>query len=322
MRNAHGVQSAHHARPGQPAPKPTGPARLSWRIMHSAWVVAPILPFSCLSATGFLYVGVRAKRPSWAIAGVIYSVIANVCFFFGSEAAADSVGQNVAYTIMFILWPISVVHAFIINASWLRWRAGHVPWYSQPQPVPYAGAPAPAATPLPPQLQDVVPPPQQFYGDPAPPRTAAPGYPPAAVSSPPAPASAYPPAAVSSPPAPASAYPLSPSAGSANLYPATPDLYPETSGPGSTAQSAGRTDVNTAGEEQLAALPGIGPERAARVVAARNARNGFSSLTEFAAAAGLAPHEFVAVRDRLSCDPPPPPPDSTEPPPFGRIVDV
>ena len=81
-------------------------------------------------------------------------------------------------------------------------------------------------------------------------------------------------------------------------------------------------DVNAAGEQQLAGLPGVGPERAARIVAARQARGGFSTLTEFAAVAGLAPHEFVALRERLSCDPPPPGRDGTEPPPFGRIVDV
>ncbi|MEV6301122.1 helix-hairpin-helix domain-containing protein [Actinoplanes sp. NPDC051861] len=247
---------AYATPPGQ---KPVGPARLSWRIAHSAWLITPIIPFSCLSAAGFLYVGVRMRRVSWCVAGVIYSVIGNVCFFLGSAVPEGSVAQNLIYTFMFLMWPISVVHAFIINNTWLRWRAQHVPWYNQPQPVAFTPPPMPTAAPLPPQLQDVVPPPQEFY---------------------------------TAPPA--------------------------------------LLDVNMAAEHELAALPGLGPQRAAQVMAARQARGGFLGLPEFAAVAGLAPHEFVAIRDRLSCNPPPPPPDATEPPPpgppepppYGRIVDV
>ncbi|MBG0564948.1 ComEA family DNA-binding protein [Actinoplanes aureus] len=290
----------HPAQPGySPSPsqgKRTGPARLSWRLAHSAWLVTVLLPFSCFSAVGFIYVGVRARRTAWWIAGIFYSVVANVCFFVGGEGADDSTQQNVAFTIMFLLWPISIGHAFVVNGAWLRWRAGHVPWYSRPQPVAWTGAPTPAATPLPPQLQDVVPPPQQFYG---------------AVSEPtPDPVS---------PPAPASGSVLPPAPASGSVPPSTPAF--NSSPLPAFVPEPDRLDVNTADERQFAALPGWNAERAARIVAARQARGGFSSLTEFAAVAGFAPHEFVAVRDRLSCDPPPPR-NPTDPPPYGRIVDV
>ncbi|WP_328459399.1 helix-hairpin-helix domain-containing protein [Actinoplanes sp. NBC_00393] len=288
-------------------------------------MVAPMVPFSCFSAVGFLYVGIRARRPAWWIAGLLYTVIANVCFFIGGEAADDSVAQNVAFATMFLIWPISVAHALVINGSWLRWRAAQVPWYSQPQQTPWAAPPGPVATPLPPQLQDVVPPPQQYYAGPAPASSFSPQ-----TSSPPSPT---PPGFPASPgPAPMSAFPASP--GPAPGFPASPGSAPSPSfaaspgsmSPPSYAPAQGplvepppdRLNVNIADARQLAAVPGIGAERAAHLVATRQARGGFSSLTEFAAVAGLAPHEFVAVRERLSCDPLPPAGET----PFGRIVDV
>lgn len=315
-----------------------------------------MVPFSCFSAVGFVYVGIRARRPAWWIAGIVYTVVANVCFFFGSEGAEDSLQQNLAFTIMFLLWPISVAHALVINASWLRWRAGHVPWYAQPQQAPWANVPAPVATPLPPQLEGVVPSSQEFYGgppgsepargplaEPAPGRAAEPVAGWSAESAggraaEPAPAwpagpvagwQAEPVAGWSAEPAggraaePAPAWPAGPAPGPLEPAPNSPagsvPGSPAGSVPGSLLEPAPeRLDVNTADAQQLAAVPGLTPQRVADVVAARQTRGGFTSLGEFAAVAGLAPHEFVAVRDRLSCEPPP----QANQTPFGRIVDV
>ncbi|GAA0460112.1 hypothetical protein Ade02nite_14300 [Paractinoplanes deccanensis] len=228
-------------------PPSPGPARLSWRLGHSAWVLAPILSFGCLAGAGFLYVGLRARRASWWIPGIVYSVVAFAFFAIGGEAEKDSALQNVAYAVLIAAWAASVVHALVINVSWLRWRATYKPWYAQQPSPPPPPSFAPPAVPLPPQVQPLVPPQQQFYAAPL--------------------------------------------------------------------------DVNTATEQQLATLPGFGPDRAAHVVAVRRTRGGFADVNDFAAAAGLAPHEFVAVRDRLTWTPPRPP-TAGEQNPYGRIVDV
>lgn len=232
----------------------SGPVRVGWRIAHSLWLLFPILSFGCLSAAGFLYVGLRARRPSWWIPGIVYSVLANVCFWINGQAISDPVSTVLVALLVFLIWPASVVHAAIINVSWLKWRAGFQPWYVQPHQTAWVAPPTVATpTPLPPQMQHVVPPPQQFYSPP--------------------------------PPSPA---PI---------------------------------DVNSATELQFTTLPGITPERAAQIVAVRRSRGGFIGVNDFAGAAGLAPHEFVAVRDHLVCGPPAPP-DDPSPAPFGRIVDV
>jgi hypothetical protein len=79
-------------------------------------------------------------------------------------------------------------------------------------------------------------------------------------------------------------------------------------------------DVNSAEARHITTLPGFHPARVKRVLAERRARRGFGSIEEFAAAASLAPHEFVRIRDLVVCTPPPP----TRPnrPTQGRILDV
>ncbi|GAA2716526.1 ComEA family DNA-binding protein [Actinoplanes palleronii] len=248
------------------------------------WLLFPILSFGCLSAAGFLYVGLRARRPSWWIPGVVYTVLGNACFWVSSATTTEGTSSSTANTVsvallVFLIWPASILHAAIINVSWLKWRAGYQPWYAQPQQTAWVGQPMAATPPpLPPQLQNVVPPQQQFYAAPQP------------YQAPPQPSYAAP-QPYQAPPPPSYAAPQPP------------------------------VDVNTATEQQLTTLPGITPDRAARIVEVRRSRGGFVSPNDFAAAAGLAPHEFVAVRDRLVCSPPVPP-DDPAPGPYGRIVDV
>ncbi|MBU2669836.1 helix-hairpin-helix domain-containing protein [Actinoplanes bogorensis] len=256
--------------PGYGNGPPPGPTKLSWRLAHSVWVLAPILSLGCLSAVGFLYVGVRARRPAWWIPGIVYSLIANVTFFTGAGAGEGSIRENVTYALLFTSWAVSIAHAFIINSAWLRWRAGYRPWYNQP-PTPYYGPPVGAEPPVhtPPHpfgpAQAYAPPPDPF----APPQAYAP---------PPVQPDPYPP----------------------QHYPPPQDPFASTQFQAVT-PPGGLLDVNTATVHQLAGLPGFTPERAAQAVAARSARGRFAGMHDFAAAVSLAPHEFAAVRDRIVC---------------------
>ncbi|GAA4716461.1 ComEA family DNA-binding protein [Phytohabitans rumicis] len=223
-------------------PRPT----FGWRVRHSWWLLFSILGFGCLNGVGFLYIGLRARRPEWWIPGIAYLVAAWAFFVLASNLAPESAAATWFSMSWLAVWAGSLLHACLINSAWLRWRAGYVPWHAEPTVALRRGA---GFSPPPPGL---APPPGYYYG-----------------------------------PGPAAAPPGPP------------------------------VEVNTAGPEQLAALPGFDPERVRRVLAEREARRGFGSVEEFAAAATLPPHEFVRIRGLVVCAPAPP-----RPPSPGRILDV
>ncbi len=64
-------------------------------------------------------------------------------------------------------------------------------------------------------------------------------------------------------------------------------------------------DVNTANQRAVAKLPGMSRRLAKTVLAERTKRGGFSSLEDFAATAGLQPHEIVRLRGAAFCSPRP-----------------
>lgn len=73
-------------------------------------------------------------------------------------------------------------------------------------------------------------------------------------------------------------------------------------GEGSLAVAAQPLDVNKATSEQLADLPGIGPAKAAAIVAAR-AERPFSSVDDLERVKGIGPSTVAELRDRISAGP-------------------
>jgi hypothetical protein len=194
----------------------------------STWVAISLLGMCFLNGVGFVYIGLRARRPAWWIPGTVY-LLAGPAYFVYSALGTSKTGAGfwIWGTVAWLaIWAVSFVHLFLVTA-WLTSRT------DQPAPAP-APAPGPAGLPV----------------------------------------------GLAPPPVP--------------------------------------VDVNTAGSEQLATLPGFAPDRVRRVLAERQARRGFGSVEEFAAAASLAPHEFLRVRELVVCVPAARPRPSTE----GRVLDV
>lgn len=226
----------------------------------STWVAISLLGMCLLNGVGFIYIGLRSRRPTWWIPGIVYLLAGPALILYSAVGTPDTGASVWIWGTMawLAVWAVSFVHLFLVGA-WLSSRADQPSAQAQP-PAP-GGADQPAAPPDPAGLPvGLAPPPGDHY---------APG-PAASVTS------------ATGPPAP--------------------------------------VDVNTAGFEQLAVLPGFAPDRIQRVLAERQARRGFGSVEEFAAAASLAPHEFVRVRELVVCVPGPP--DRLEPPTLGRVLDV
>ncbi|MGI5145863.1 hypothetical protein ACQEVC_05595 [Plantactinospora sp. CA-294935] len=152
--------------PAQPAPpfSPPGPS-LWWRIGHSWWLLLPVLGFSCLAGFGFLYIGLRAQRPAWWLPGVGYLVVSWSCFMLVGGTNQGTAVSDWAAGIFLLSWMASITHAGILNVSWLRWRAGHRPWYAPPPQAPVwstsaAGQPTghfPGAPPVSPGYPPIAP---------------------------------------------------------------------------------------------------------------------------------------------------------------------
>ncbi|MFD2764357.1 helix-hairpin-helix domain-containing protein [Micromonospora eburnea] len=300
--------------PGLPAtPVTGGPPNPGvdgkWRLLHSWWLLLPILGCGCLGGFGFIYVGLRTRRPAWWISGIGYALLGWAAFATVGEADKESVLSNVATAVMLMIWIGGIVHALLINSAWLRWQATHRPWYQQPTgwsatgypPGPLAPPPVPAPTPA-----------TWPSGSPT-----TGGFAPAP---PGAPDGFAPPG---SPVAGGFASPGGPMAGGfASPVPPGVGVPAQASPPAASwdvPQSGSTVDVNTVDAAQLTTLPGFDATRVHRVLVERERRRGFGSVAEFVAAAELAPHEYARLRDVLVCVPPAGP--ATPGQPHGRVLD-
>ncbi|MGK5520633.1 ComEA family DNA-binding protein [Micromonospora sp. URMC 107] len=314
-------------------------------MLQSWWLLLPVLGCSCLGGFGFIYVGLRAGRAAWWIPGIVYAVVGWTAFVLVGESDKESAVSDWAVGVLLAVWIASILHAALINPAWLRWltqrraRSAAATWpgggyplaplpgAAPAGPAPYPGMtltyPSGSPAKYPSQAYPPYPPASPAYppGSPAYP-PGSPAYPPASPPYPPA-SSAYPPGSSAGyPPAPAGYPPLAADPTMVPYQPVDP-FGPEPLAPPSDPWpdgESGPVDVNTAGPEALASLPGFDPRRARQVLAERERRGSFGSLAEFAAAANLAPHEYARLRDAVACVPPAGPAPGQPPP--GRVLDV
>ena len=69
--------------------------------------------------------------------------------------------------------------------------------------------------------------------------------------------------------------------------------------PGDATRRTGSVDLNSATQEQLDTLPGIGPVTAAAIIAWRDANGRFSSVDQLGDVEGIGPARLDKLRDRV-----------------------
>ncbi|HKY16543.1 MAG TPA: hypothetical protein VJM33_16570 [Microthrixaceae bacterium] len=102
-----------------------------WRRRNSMWMLPALACCGLLTWTSFLYIGVKAKRPSWLAAAAFYGVVFVLYAVLVGTApeAADgspnmSAWPRTAGTIcFFVVWLGGIVHALIVNPQWLSFLA-------------------------------------------------------------------------------------------------------------------------------------------------------------------------------------------------------
>lgn len=114
-----------------------------WKARHSRWLWLT-LPAGLTTWVGFLYIGLQAKRRSWIWLAVVYGIGAMALVALIAAAPTDESGETLPGTwqyvagqiAMAIVWIGGSIHAFLVNVSWLKWRASTPPMPPPPPPPP------------------------------------------------------------------------------------------------------------------------------------------------------------------------------------------
>ncbi|MCC9195322.1 helix-hairpin-helix domain-containing protein [Arthrobacter sp. zg-Y820] len=125
---------------------PESVARLAsgkWRILHSAWLLAPIFGLGIFSFVGFVYVALRVRTRKFWIACAVTFLASGMLLFIDTSRFGG---------LIILVWLGEIVYGFILNFDYLLWRASARPWYLQsaaraqgqgaPAQPPSAGSPA------------------------------------------------------------------------------------------------------------------------------------------------------------------------------------
>lgn len=244
-----------------------------WRVVQSLWMVLGWVPLALTAWLGYLIIGLRARNWKWLLisAGLLAWLVAWIAWAgtFPATAKGDPVPPEYASSMGW--WTALSFIVWLGNAIGLQWRINRkwlVAHAHRAKTGPwYATATAGTIS----NSGDAAGVARTFdlaLGSPGTSPDTGPSYHPATPS---------------------------PTASEAQSSP-MPYVAPRLAVPAGLPP----LDVNHAGREQLAALPGLDFETADRIIAARQRLGGFRDATELVTFGGLKPHLFAAVQGRLT----------------------
>jgi DNA uptake protein ComE-like DNA-binding protein len=85
------------------------------------WVLASLVPFGWVTWAGFLYAGLRVRKPAYVGYGAAYLLVTVVTLLVTSlddnEAGLE---DNLGYIAMFSAWGIGILHSFLTRKAYVR----------------------------------------------------------------------------------------------------------------------------------------------------------------------------------------------------------
>lgn len=269
--------------------------------MESKWIIWTFIPM--LNWAAWIHAGVRAKYPKYFLIGGLYGipfVLAMACSENEKGPHGEySTAYNIAMTLNMISWIGGIIHSQMVKRE-VNLR------------IKYAGQSA-GGTAADDQLERKI---ASEYGARV---TPSPTSPSPAVQRPIAPSQAVErwldglteesPSTVERPvvsPQPVPRRPAPPLAVPPQTVVASP--------------ASASVDVNSASEQQIAALPGVGPILAKKAIKFRQSERAFQSVGDFAQVLGLKPHILQQLRARVVANAPAQTPRAVEKR-SGRVVD-
>ncbi|MFI0432458.1 MAG: serine/threonine-protein kinase [Candidatus Nanopelagicales bacterium] len=127
-----------------------------WRLRNSAWMLFAILGLGVFTWAGFLVIGLKARRRAWLLAALawgVWAVVELLLAALGPKRGTAPLWQSTAVGLAFVAaWVGGTVHSALVRRAWLRWRASHPAWGSEPTAPNGPGAAGAVVIPVPEQL--------------------------------------------------------------------------------------------------------------------------------------------------------------------------
>lgn len=97
-----------------------------WEYLHSIWMIWLAGPFGFTMFVSFFYIGARAKKVKWIVAGVIYFIIVAQYFVVSDFYEIDETPFTVSMLVLLLFWAISVIHAIMARKEYLIIRVEQI----------------------------------------------------------------------------------------------------------------------------------------------------------------------------------------------------
>ena len=90
------------------------------RATRSWWVLLPLMPLNLLGWGALVYAGLRARRRSWLLAGIVYAALTYASFALVVASSDEHWLSDVGISILLVVWAATFIHALAVRGAYLE----------------------------------------------------------------------------------------------------------------------------------------------------------------------------------------------------------